>query len=374
MDAPRVVIVGGGITGTMHALWAVHRGWDVVHLEADPAPRRASVRNFGLVWVSGRAAGRELELALRARELWASVAEQANGTGFRPHGSLTIAREPGEWALMEEAASRPDASARGFELLGDDEVRRVNPALRGEFLGGLYCRKDAIVEPSSVLGAIRAHLGLSAHYEFHPSSHVVEVTSSGVVDHQGHSHPADVVLLCIGDRLSDLGGTIGRELANAPLRKCRLHMMQTAPAAERLSTSVADGDSLRYYPAFDLSGRSALPPPRAITEAAGMQLLLVQRLDGALTIGDTHHYDQPFDFAVDETLYDDLRSRAEGILGWTLPPVVRRWSGVYTGTTDGSICFRRQVEKNVWVVTGPAGRGMTLSPAIAEETWKEVAP
>src|SRR5580658_1609924 len=68
MDSRRVVIVGGGVIGTMHALEAVRRGWEVIHLEADAGPRRASVRNFGLVWVSGRAAGEELELGLRAQE------------------------------------------------------------------------------------------------------------------------------------------------------------------------------------------------------------------------------------------------------------------------------------------------------------------
>src|SRR5580692_10835501 len=44
MDDQRVVIVGGGVIGTMHALEGVRRGWEVVHLEADAGPRRASVR------------------------------------------------------------------------------------------------------------------------------------------------------------------------------------------------------------------------------------------------------------------------------------------------------------------------------------------
>ena len=58
MSTERVVIVGGGVVGTMHALQACQRGWEVIHLEADAGPRRASVRNFGLLWVSGRAPGR----------------------------------------------------------------------------------------------------------------------------------------------------------------------------------------------------------------------------------------------------------------------------------------------------------------------------
>ena len=65
----RVIIVGGGILGTAHALEAIRRGHEVVHLEREPEARGATVRNFGLVWVSGRAHA-ELAATLRSRELW----------------------------------------------------------------------------------------------------------------------------------------------------------------------------------------------------------------------------------------------------------------------------------------------------------------
>ena len=45
----RVIVVGGGVLGTMHAVAARRRGLEVVHLEREPGPRGASVRNFGLV-------------------------------------------------------------------------------------------------------------------------------------------------------------------------------------------------------------------------------------------------------------------------------------------------------------------------------------
>src|ERR1700685_1038680 len=58
----------------MHALQARLRGLDVIHLERQRAARGASVRNFGLVRVSGRAPGPELALAQRARTLWEELA------------------------------------------------------------------------------------------------------------------------------------------------------------------------------------------------------------------------------------------------------------------------------------------------------------
>jgi FAD dependent oxidoreductase TIGR03364 len=369
MDRQRVVIVGAGVIGTMHALEAVRRGWEVVHLEADAGPRRASVRNFGLVWVSGRAVGEELELGLRARELWESTAVMAPGVGFRANGSLTVATTPAELALMEEVAARPEAGLRQLTVLGADEVRSVNAAVRGRVLGGLLCRRDAVVEPGAVLGALRARLADNGDYRWLPGRRAVEVSTGTVVDHVGDVHGASLVLVCPGDAHAGLGGAVGAALVQAPLRRCRLQMMQTAPTTTPLATAIADGDSMRYYPAFDLPGRAHLPAPSEETVAFGMQLLLVQRADGSLTVGDTHVYEEPFDFAVEEFLYDRLRSRAEEILGWALPPVVRRWAGVYSAAIDGRVCFRAEVESGVVVVTGLAGRGMTLSPAIAEQTW-----
>src|SRR4029077_1462293 len=108
----RVVIAGGGVLGTMHAVAARRRGFEVVQLEREAEARGASVRNFGLVWVSGRKGGPELSLALRARELWAELGALVPGIGFRAAGSLTLASGDAELALLKAAAALPDADRR----------------------------------------------------------------------------------------------------------------------------------------------------------------------------------------------------------------------------------------------------------------------
>ena len=368
-----MVIVGGGVLGTMHAVMARRRGFSVVHLEREPEARGASVRNFGLVWVSGRRAGPELTLALRARELWEEIAASAPGTGFRPAGSLTLATREAELRVLGEAAELPDAKQRDFELLDPDGVRAVNPALRGEFLGGLYCGADAIVEPRVTLPALRSMLagtGLAGPgYEWLPGREAVEVAAHGVRDQRGRWYHGDLVVLCTG---ANFTGVAGPHLAATAhhLRRVRLQMMQTAPFPGSLTTSVADGDSLRYYPAYDVPSLALLGPQTPVAAASRAQLLLVQRADGGLTIGDTHCYDEPFAFDVDEEPYDHLRARAEALLGRPLPRVLRRWAGVYSEVTGTSGLYHRSVvAPGVVLVTGPGGRGMTCSPAIAEETF-----
>ena len=69
-----------------------------------------------------------------------------------------------------------------------------------------------------------------------------------------------------------------------------------------------------------------------------------------------------------------------------LPPVRRRWAGVYSQSTDDRVVHRAGpvdgvgdrvavgglAADNVVVVTGLGGRGMTLAPAVAEETFAEL--
>jgi FAD dependent oxidoreductase TIGR03364 len=365
----RVVVVGGGVLGMMHAVQARRRGLDVVHLEREAAPRGASVRNFGLVWVSGRAPGSELALAQRARTLWEELAEQVPAAGFRPHGSLTIAANDAELTVLKDAAARPDAPERGFELLDRSAAAQLNPALRGQFAGALLCRRDAIVEPRSVPAAFRDHLAGAGGYDWQPGREAVAVAPHSVRDHAGSWHRGDLVVLCPGAAHTGIAGPHLAGYPRPPVRRVRLQMMQTEPLSARLTTSVADGDSLRYYPAYDLPSRDVLGPQVPVAAATAAQLLLVQRLDGSLTIGDTHSYDEPFAFDVDEQPYEHLRGRAEQLLGAPLPPVRRRWAGVYSQVTGAELYHRSQVAPGVVLVTGAGGRGMTCAPAIAEETF-----
>jgi FAD dependent oxidoreductase TIGR03364 len=369
----RVVVVGGGVLGTMHALAARRRGLDVLHLEREPEPRGASVRNFGLIWVSGRAAGAELSLALRARAAWEELAAEVPAIGFRAHGSLTLAEGEAELRLVKEASARPDAALRGYEFLDVAAVREINPELSGEFAGALRCRRDAIVEPRQVLPALRDHLlagsAPRAGYHWRPGREAAEVAPHAVRDHSGEWHRGDLVVVCAGAAHTGVAGPHLAGYQRPPVRRVRLQMMQTAPFAGHLTTSVADGDSLRYYPAYDLPGRRLLPPQDPRGARVQAQLLLVQRLDGTLTIGDTHEYAEPFAFDVDEDAYDHLRGRAEKLLGTPLPRTQRRWAGVYSQAVGGELYHRAEIAPGVVLVTGPGGRGMTCAPAIAEETF-----
>ncbi|MFG3259016.1 TIGR03364 family FAD-dependent oxidoreductase [Streptomyces sp. NPDC048172] len=374
----RVIVVGAGVLGTMHAWQAVERGHEVLHIEREEQARGASVRNFGLVWVGGRADGPELETALRARELWEGIGARVPELGFRPNGSLTVVTTEAELAVARASAARPDAAARGYKLLGPEEVRAVNPALRGEaVLGGLWCERDAAVEPRTAQRALQDALRAAApgRYTFLGGREVRALLDGrpGVRDDRGEMHEGDAVVLCTG---AWLGGMVRELVPGLPVRRVRLQMMQTEPLGEELTTSVADGDSFRYYPAYGgpaLDAMAAAQAQRPVADQHKMQLLMVQRRDGSLTIGDTHEYETPFRFDVEEAPYGHLAAVVEKLLGRPLPPVRQRWAGVYAQCAEpGRVVHRQEVAAGAWLVTGPGGRGMTCSPAIAEQTANEL--
>ncbi len=271
--------------------------------------------------------------------------------------------------MLKQAAELPDAERRGFELLDPAAARELNPSLRGEFAGALLGGRDAIVEPRLVPAAIRGYLLAKPGYTWLPGREVIELKAGAVRDHTGAWHAGDLVVLCTGAAHTGIVGPHLAGFATPPVRRVRLQMLQTEPFGGQLTTSLADGDSLRYYPAYDLPALRTLAAQAPVAAAAAAQLLLVQRLDGGLTIGDTHSYDEPFPFDVDELPYEHLRARAARLLGAELPPTRLRWAGVYSQVTGTDLYHRSQVSDRVVLVTGPGGRGMTCSSAIAEDTF-----
>ncbi len=283
--------------------------------------------------------------------------------------SLTVACDDAARAVMEGFAGHPDATARSITFLEPDAARAVNPAVRGAITGALHCAEDAVVEPRPALGALRAHLS-GVHgdrYRFHPGRRVAAAEPHALVDTTGTRWEGEVVVLATGAAYDHLPGC---EPVASRLRRVRLQMLETAPFATAVTTSLADVDTLRYYPAYESASLAQLGEQTPVAAAHHLQLLLVQRPDGGLTIGDTHAYGEPFDFALSEDPTHELLERARRILGTALPPVRRRWEGVYAQCIDGAVCLREEIHPGVWMVTGPGGRGMTCAPAIAADTLR----
>jgi glycine/D-amino acid oxidase-like deaminating enzyme len=309
-------------------------------------------------------------LALRARELWEAVGERAPGIGFRANGSITLLNNEGELEVAKMALQRDDANDRELELLSHDDVRQRNPGLDGTFLHGLYCGRDAAVESRAALGALRAVMTETGRYEYLAGRELVGVDDHVVIDHRGVHHGGDQIALCLGAYVTGFAAEL---FDDEPLRKVRLYMAETEPWGRTLTTSVANGDSFRYYPGFSGYAKDLLDDQDHDAAQFAIQLLCQQRLHGGLTIGDTHEPEVPGLFETLDRPMDIIATAARHAIGPDMPRIERRWSGVYHQLVDPApdeVYYRKVVASGVSAITGAGGRGMTLAPAIAEESFQ----
>jgi glycine/D-amino acid oxidase-like deaminating enzyme len=150
-------------------------------------------------------------------------------------------------------------------------------------------------------------------------------------------------------------------------------MAETEPFEKHVTTSVANADSFRYYPGFAEIAREVMDDQPSPAADYAIQLLCQQRLHGGLTIGDTHEPEVPGLFETLDRPMEIIESAARSVIGGAIPRIERRWSGVYhqlVDPTPNEIYFRKQVASGVTAITGAGGRGMTLAPAIAEESFQ----
>ena len=318
----RVTIIGGGILGTAHAARRSSRGHEVVHLEREAEARGATVRNFGLVWVSGRADHELDDRPALPRTVGATSAPACPASGFRARRLADAAAHPEEVAVAEEVVARADADRpRLRPARPRPGPSPSTPPCAGKFLAGLHCSRDAAVEsrrrcpPSGATSRTRPlhlpgrHRGPRGRRR--PAC-LRDDHGRTLRRRPGHRLPRR----CPGGLIRELAGEL-------PVRRVRLQMMQTDPLDERAHHRHRRRRQLPLLPRL----RGHRPRRPADRRAAGrrsptthrMQLLCVQRLHGGLTIGDTHEYDEPFAFDVDEEPYEHLTAVVEELLGRPLP-------------------------------------------------------
>ncbi len=363
-----LVVVGGGVLGLAHACLAARRGQRVVLLERAAFARGASVRNFGMVWPVGQPRGLRREVALRSRELWLQMASAA---AFRCEttGSLHAAYHADELAVLEQFVAAE--SGVGFELLRPHAARERCHGLRGDGLrGALWSPHECNVDAPAAIAALHRWLGAQSGGGVCTGTAVVAIEDRTAIAADGRRWRGEQVLVCSGD---DFASLFPQQFAVAPLRRCRLQMLATAPqpGGWRLGPMLAAGLTLLHYTGF--AACPGLPALRARFEAErplhlrdGIHVLVSQRDDGRLVIGDSHEYGREFAHDVDVGVEHRILDYLDTFLQMPETTIERRWTGTYAQRTDGGFGWVHEVRPGVRIVTGFGGAGMTLSFGVAE--------
>ena len=369
-----LAVVGAGIVGLAHALAAARRGQRVIIFERSAQAVGASVRNFGLLWPVGQPAGLRHDRAMRSREIWSEVGAAA-GLFLDPSGSLHLAYQAEEWALLQEFAASPLGSSFGRMLLTPKETIARSAAVELTGLrGALWSPTEATVDPREAIAALPAwlHATYGVTLQFGTTLRSVALpqlqTTAGVWQ-------ADRVVVCSGQDFETLYPEC---FQREPITRCKLQMLRTPPQPDQwpLGPALCAGLTLTHYDSFKSCASLAAVVARARTDypfhmAQGIHVLLSQTAKGELTVGDSHEYGltlSPFDREdINGAILRYLKTFAQA------PDlsIAERWHGIYPKMTDARSELILKPQPGVMIVNGLGGARMTMSFALAEETLRD---
>ena len=365
-----LAVVGAGIVGLGHALAAARRGLRVVVVDRDSAANGASIRNFGLVVVSGQTPGPSYRRAQRSREVWLATAAEAK-IDVLHRGMVIAAQRPEALGAIEAFCATPEGAS--CQVLTAAELAEREPSLAGSSaIGGFFSPHELRVESSLALPRLvewlQAHLGVS--FRFGTAVRGVEpgrlLTSIGDV-------AASRIAICPGDDLTTL---FGDTIAEYRVRRCKLQMLRLADPGFRLKSALMSDLSLLRYGAFATLPETAalrrrLESERASALANGVHLIVTQSADGSLVVGDSHHYGatpDPFASTEIDTL---ILAEYEALFRAPPPRATAHWVGTYASSSKDE-ALRLSPCDGVRLVIVTSGTGASTGFALGEETIAEL--
>lgn len=360
-----LAVVGAGILGLAHALAAARSGRSVVVIDRDVQAVGASIRNFGFVTITGQRRGATWRRARRSRDVWVEVAEAA-GIAIEQRGLVMLGRREEARAVLE--AFMATEMGEGCDLLSEGAARGRWPVLESTPLtAALWSPHEVRVESRTAIPRLAAWLCERWGVTFLRPAAVQSISLPLIQTSRGAVH-ADACVVCPG---ADLVSLYPEAIAAREVSLCTLQMLRLAsPGVTLPGPLMSDLGLTRYRGYADLPEASALATRLAAEQPRhlehGIHLIVVQSADGSLVVGDSHHYgDTPGPFAaraVEDLILDEFQTA----MGFAAPPVVERWTGVYSSAREDM--FMATPEPGVRLVMVTSGTGASTAFAIAEET------
>lgn len=364
------IVIGAGIVGLATAKVLVEKGFKVKVFEKSSKAVGASIRNFGMIWPIGQPEGVMLNRALRSREIWKDVSSKAN-IWHDECGSIHLAYNSDEQTVLTELYDVFLAQGRNVQLLNPEQIsNKFNGVNPHGLICGLYSDSEIIVNSPKAIPAVASYLANQLNVQFYWDMAISKI-ETGKVSCGNTVFETDLVVLCSG---ADFETLFPESFSNLAITKCKLQMMRFVSNTPnwRINTSVCGGLSLIHYTSFQaakslaqLKKRYQLDYPEYISN--GIHVMVSQNDDGELIVGDTHEYGltfDPFDRAYLNKYVMDYLATFMQVNDWKL---IQTWNGIYPKMTDGSTEVFLNPLKDVYVINGVGGAGMTLSFGLAEE-------
>lgn len=376
-----LAIVGSGILGSSAACHAVQAGLSVLLCEAGERANEATVRNFGQIVPSGQSLEGWRQLGMRSLKFYEALRESA-GIPVVRGGSLYVASDAEEATLLEELHALDKQMDYPSALLTAAQCLERLPALRTDYaVAGLFYPQELSADSPRLVPAILNWLGRHSRFSYRNRTLITRVGEDAahceLVTASGEVLQARRVLVCSGHLLNRL---FPATLAEAGMRISKLQMMCTPPWPEvKLGSNVLTGLTIRRYEAFAACAshaRLSLPEAHREHRELGIHVLFKQNADGCIIIGDSHEYFAGtqvdcLDYAISERINRLIIEEAKRIVALPDWCMARYWNGYYC-QHDADHIYMRTLGRNVHVVTGIGGKGMSTGPGLMERVVRAV--
>ncbi|WP_291907612.1 TIGR03364 family FAD-dependent oxidoreductase [Chitinophaga sp. CB10] len=365
-----VAVIGAGIVGLAMAYQLARQGRKVVLFERNSKAISASIRNFGLVWPIGQTAGKMYNRAMSSRKTWLELAA-ATGLQCQQTGSLHLVYNQDELAVLEEFTAAATGNGYACTLLSPQKITQYSHAVKQEgLLGAMWSDTEMTVNPRQASAAIAKYLEEAMQVTVRFGT-AVNGISMPYIETRDERWKVDQVYVCSG---ADFETLYPAEFSKSFLTKCKLQMMRTVPQPGnwQLGPALCAGLTLLHYASFNSC--TTLEAVRKRVEAEmpeyvqwGIHLLVSQNGAGELTIGDSHEYGPDFE-PFDKAFINDLILKyMHTFLQAPDYTIQEQWHGIYPKLKNGQTELVYSPEKDVTIVNGLGGAGMTLSFGLAEE-------
>ena len=355
--APRadVAVVGAGVIGLASAWRLAQAGAGVVVVDPAPGSGASGVAAGMLAPVTEARLGEEALLALN-RASWArwpdfaAEVEAAGGrpVGYRADGTLMVALDADDRAVLDDLAGRHRAMGLAVEALRGREARALEPGLTPAVRAGLLAADERSVDPAALVEALRATAeAAGVTVVARPVGRVVttpagdRVTGVALAGGDGAVVEAGTVVLAAGAWSATVAGV--PDHARPPVRPIRGQVL-----------------TLRQPPGEPLVARTV----RGIVR--GSSIYLVPRDDGRVVIGATVE-ERGFDTAPTAGgAYELLRDALAIVPGLDDAELVAVRAGLRPGSPDDLPMIGPGGVEGLVVATGHHRNGILLTPVTAE--------
>ncbi len=371
-----IVVVGGGILGLSHAYHCLKSGYKVALIEKNDLPRDASVRNFGQVVPSGFNSQWQ-QYGLESLRLYKEIQQQVDIT-VRQEGTVYIASNDEEVQLIEELAAINHRNGYASLLLSQRNCLDRYPGIKPAYArAGLFFPEEIVVDPRLAVARLIGYCCEQLSLQYIPHTTIKEIVRSNGRIHldstSGVTFTADKVFVCSGNEFQLLYPHLFRQ---SDLKIVKLQMMDTVPQPSvRIAGSVLTGWTIRRYESFQecasYAGIKAREDQQAYHLQHGVHILFKQLLDGAVVIGDSHHYTPVSqhavaDFDTSAALNAFMIAEAQKIYQLDDWQIRNTWLGFYCQCASREV-YNETIDEHIHIVTGIGGKGMTGSLGYAKE-------